>query len=477
VKLLPATVPGRVAQRSARDSLAGQLVLVVVASLGAGLLMAATGDIKIPLGLVAFATLGVLGFVRPALFVGLFLATRPLLDAFSDKQFVHGLASANPAGLLAVLMISMTLVALTTSGNLFVPRGVTALVLVIALSAFGAAWAMVKLGREVGTEPISELVRLTAMLAIYLLAANLFGTPRRTRLLATTLALSAVPPAVIGLVQWINGVRPVPGFTVGRIDSTFVGPNPFGAYLATSALLLIAGTPQLPRRVRLPSLAVVLAALVGTYSREGWIIFLVGIVLLGWRRHRLQVLAVAVAVTLLALTVPAVHERVLPSNNRTVLPSGVSQKATFESFTWRVGNWAKLLAKYKDSPVIGYGLRSTRYVNPRRQGIIGAAGAGFEAHNLAIRALVEGGVVLLAAYALAFVVLVRDASRMARARWPLQQLARVVLALWVLVIVVGLSTDDPFSNTTMMFALLALAGSLEGACQASHPQAALKAHR
>jgi O-antigen ligase len=358
-----------------------------------------------------------------------------------------------------------------------VPRGVSALVLVIALSTFGAAWAMVNLGGEIGTEPISELVRLSAMLAIYLLAANLFATPRRARVLATTLALSAVPPAAIGLVQWINGVRPVPGFTVGRIDSTFVGPNPFGAYLATSALLLIAGTPQLPRRIRLPSLAVVLAALVGTYSREGWVIFLLGILLLGWRRHRLRVLAVAVGVTLLAFTVPAVHERVLPSNNRTVLPSGVSQKATFESFTWRVGNWGKLLGKYRESPVIGFGLRSTRYVNPRREGIIGATGTGFEAHNLVVRALVEGGVVLLAAYVLLFGVLVREGRRVARARWPLQRLARVVLVLWVLVIVVGLSTDDPFSNTAMMFALLALTGSVEGARRAWRPQATVEARR
>jgi O-antigen ligase len=477
VKLLPAAGPARPARQSALGSLPGQLTLVGVASLGAGLTVASTGDIKVPLGLLALATLGVLGFVRPALFLALFLASRPLLDAFSDKQFVHGLASANPAGVLAVLMVSMTLVALTTSQSLFVPRGVSALALVIVLSAFGAVWAMVSLGGQIGTEPISELVRLTALLAVYLLAANLFGTLRRTRVLATTLALSGVPPAVIGLHQWLHGVRPVPGFTVGRIDSTFVGPNPFGAYLATSALLLIAGTPGLPRRVRLPSLAVVLAALVGTYSREGWVMFLFGILLLGWRRHRLQVLTVAATVTLLVFTVPAVHERVLPSNSRTVLPSGVTQKATFESFSWRLGNWAKLLGKYRESPIVGFGLRSTRYVNPRREGIIGAPGAGFEAHNLVVRALVEGGIVLLVAYVILFVVLVREARRMARARWPLQQLASVVLVLWVLVIVVGLSTDDPLSNTTMMFALLALAGSLEGARHAWRPQATLGAPR
>lgn len=477
MKLLPATGPARVAQQSTLGSLLGQLALVVAASAAAGLTLAATGDIKIPLGLLALTTLAVLGFVRPALFLGLFLATRPLLDAFSDKQFVHGLASANPAGILAVLMISMTLVALTTSRRLLVPSAVTAFTLVVLLSAFGAAWAIVNLGGLVGTEPISELFRLTAMLAIFLLSANLFGTPRRAQILATTLALSAVPPAAIGLVQWIQGVHPAPGFTVGRIDSTFVGPNPFGAYLATSALLLIAGTPQLSRRVRLPSLVVVLAALVGTYSREGWVIFLLGILLLGWRRHRLQVLAVAAGVTLLAFTVPAVHERLLPSNKGTVLPNGVSQKATFESFSWRVGNWGKLLAKYEESPVIGYGLRSTAFVNPRRQDVIGAPGTGFEAHNLVVRALVEGGLVLLAAYVLLFVVLVRESRRMARARWPLQQLSRVVLVLWILVIVVGLSTDDPFSNTTMMFALLALAGSVEGARHAQRPQATLEARR
>jgi O-antigen ligase len=467
----------RPAEHPGLGSLPAQFALVVVASGAAGLLTAATGDVKVPLGLLGLAVLAVLGFVRPALFLGFFLATRPLLDAFSDKQFVHGLTSANPAGVMAVLMVLMTLVALTTSRSLFVPRGVSGLALVIVLSAFGAAWAIVNVGSAIGTEPISELVRLTAMLAIYLLAANLFATPRRVRLLVATLALSAVPPAAIGVGQWIHGVEPAPGFTVGRIDSTFVGPNPFGAYLATSALLLIAATPQLPRRVRLPCLAVVLAALVGTYSREGWVIFLLGIIVLGWRRHRLLVIAVAVGTTALVFTVPTVHERVLPSNQRVLLPNGTSQKATFDSFSWRLGNWGKLLEKYHESPIVGFGLRSTRFVNPRRADVIGAPGAGFDAHNLAVRALVEGGVVLLVAYVALFVLLVREALRLARARWPLQGVAAVLLVLWVLVIFVGLSTDDPLANTTMMFATLALAGSLEGACHAWRPQAAREAFR
>jgi O-antigen ligase len=433
--------------------------------------MAATGDSKIPLGLLALGTMGVLGFVRPALFLGLFLATRPLLDSFSDKQFIHGLASANPAGVLAVLMVGMTLVAVTTSRDILVPRAVTVLAIVVSLSVFGAAWAMDTLGGTIGTAPISELVRLFAMFAVYVLAANLFATPRRVRLLFSTVALSAVLPAVIGIVQWIHGVNPQPGFTVGRIDSTFVGPNGFAAYLALAALLLIAATPQLPRRVRLPCLAVILIALVGTYSREGWLMFLLGILLLGWRRHRALVLAVTVVAAALVLTVPTVHDRVLPSSRPIISSNGGPAQTAYESLNWRLGNWRDLLAKYGESPVIGFGLRSTPYVNPGRPEQLGPPGSGFEAHNLVVRVLVEGGVVLLVAYVALFFVLVREARRMALARWPLQELSRVVLVLWILVIVVGLSTDDPLANTTMTFALLALAGSLEGARGAWVPQA------
>ncbi|HEX8855430.1 MAG TPA: O-antigen ligase family protein [Thermoleophilaceae bacterium] len=473
VRLLPATGSVRPDERGALSSFSGQLGLVVGASAVAGVAMAATGDMRIPLGLLGFTTLAVLGFVRPAVFLGVFLATRPLLDAFSDKQFVHGLTSANPAGVVAVLLVAMALVALSTSRRLFVPRGTTVLMLVLVLSVFSAAWALKDLRGVIGTEPITELIRLSAFVAIYLLAANLFATPRRTQLVFTIVALSAVPPAVIGIAQWIHGLKPEAGLTIGRVDSTFVGPNAFAAYLATAALLLIAATPQLPRRVRLPSLALILVALVGTYSREGWVMFLLGILLLGWRRHRLVVVAAAAGAAALVFAVPAVHDRVIGSSGRVVSSSGVRAAPTYESFDWRIGNWEKLLEKYRESPVVGFGLRTTPYVNPRRTEFLAPPSAGFEAHNLAVRVLVEGGPVLLLAYIALFAAMVGEAIRLARARWPLQRLGTVVLVLWVLAIVVGLTTDDPLSNTTMTFALFALAGSLEGARRTWLAQAAV----
>jgi O-antigen ligase len=278
---------------------------------------------------------------------------------------------------------------------------------------------------------------------------------------------------VIGIVQWIGGVKPQAGFTVGRIDSSFVGPNAFAAYLAVAALLLTAATPQLPRWVRLPSLTVILIALIGTYSREGWVMFLLGVLLLGWRSHRLLVVAVAVAATALVFAVSPVRDRVLPSNQGVILAAGAPRKATFDSFSWRIGNWEKLLDQYRHSPVVGLGLRSTPYVNPRRTELLAPPSAGFEAHNLVVRVLVEGGAVLLIAYVALLAAMVAEAVRLARARWPLQRLGSTVLVLWVLVIVVGLTTDDPFANTTMMFALFALAGSLEGARRAAVPQTTL----
>jgi O-antigen ligase len=437
-----------------------QLAGAVAASGAAGLTLAASGDWKIAFGLLAAAAFATLGLVRPTLFLALFLLVRPLLDDLS--QVTAGLPSSNVAGGLGVLLIGVFLVLILTWPGTMRPRGTVALLALLAVAGVAAVESMLTLS-GVGFEPVSELARLTALLALFVLAANLFDTPRKATALFLIVGLSALAPAVFGIVELIKGPEVSETTGVARISGTFVGPNPFGAYLGLAALVLMflpAGV--LSRRVRWPAVVVLLVPLAATYSRMGWALFLLGLVILGWRGYKPLVIGLGCVAVAVMFAVPTIRERALPFVGPT---SGDQvQSEGYESFTWRLDNWRLLLDKWENKPLLGYGLRSTTFVNPRApSGNENVVGGGYQAHHTVVKALVEGGVVMLFATFAFLMAMLGTSHRMARDRWELQPLARIVFATWTLVLIVGLTTDDPTELTAMMYAALALTGALAGA--------------
>jgi O-antigen ligase len=448
-----------------RDGRPAELAVAVAASLLGGCLLGVTGDWRAfaILGLAFFVTLGA---VRPALFLALFLLVRPLLDDVGGAT--AGVPSANLAGGLGLALILATALDVARRRRVTWPEAAPVFAIALAVSAVSALQARVKLGAVVGLVPVTEFVRLAALFAAYVAAANLFGTPERARRLFLVVGLSGIVPAVLGIREWINGPPVAQGLGVGRVSGPFVSPVPFSTFLAVTALVLL----FLPRGwlrpwARIAAVLVICTPLVGTLTREGWFVFVAGVVVLGWRRHRRVVLAVALSVVAVVAFVPTVHDRVLPSSQATA-----SAPPTYESWQWRRDNWRGLLEKWRASPVFGYGLRSTIYVNPRapvnRQG---QAGYAFEAHSLVVRLLVEGGVILLVAFGAFFVVLLRSARRLARDPWELQPLGKLLFALWAVLLVVSLSADDPLAGTATMMPLLALTGALDAAHRRAHQQA------
>ncbi len=458
--------PGRLFGDRRRTSSATsglQLLATCLLSATLALMLIAIGEPLLVFGIVGAAALIGIGLLKPALFLSVFLLLRPLVDDLS--QLTAGLPSANVGGGLGVLIVGVAVVHLASGQRFKAPPGAAALLAVAAISGIAAAEAIFLLGPTIGLEPVSELVRLAAMLAVYLLAAKLVRTPEKVRALLVLVALSAVAPALWGLFNWIFDPVVSEGYDYVRISGTFTGPNAFGGYLAVCALLLIfLPEGSMPRRVRLLSLAVVLAALVGTYSRVGFIICMLGVVVLGYRHNRMVVVAGLLAAVTVVAAIPNVRERVLPSEE-----SGGQAREGYESYGWRINNWKGLLAQWERRPVLGNGLYTTTYVNPRGPAdTAGQPGGGYDAHNSAVKLLVEGGVVLLGAWVLFLGILLVQLRRMAKDRWELRDYGHLVAVVWALVLVAALTTDDPLALTAMMYALLAMTGALAGAYAESH---------
>jgi O-antigen ligase len=123
------------------------------------------------------------------------------------------------------------------------------------------------------------------------------------------------------------------------------------------------------------------------------------------------------------------------------------------SFNWRLSHWNLLLKAWQQFPIFGYGLATAQPI-----------GNGFLAHNDYVRALVEGGIVGLAAF-LAFIVaqfvrlvlLIRSAPRGSRQG----SLCLTLLAI-LLSISVGMITENIWSHTTLFFYWWSYLGLLVG---------------
>jgi O-antigen ligase len=137
--------------------------------------------------------------------------------------------------------------------------------------------------------------------------------------------------------------------------------------------------------------------------------------------------------------------------------------------------YSRLVEVYESSPVVGHGLKSTEVVNTTRAGTTtvrtpenptGRVGAN--PHSTVMRALVEGGPLLLAAWIALLAALIGGMWRLTRGRSEeVRPYARILLVLWIVMAIAGTASGDIASFTAEMFALLALTGALVGSSSRS----------
>jgi O-antigen ligase len=447
--------------REGRSRRSVELAVAVVAAAVAGIAVGAGVNWAIPFITVAAVGLLVLGLARPGAFLVALLLIRPLLDRYEESKVHLGGIAINMSGAIALILIAVTAVVVWRAKPRQWPSGTKLYALVLILSVAASGLALAYAPSEPHTKPVAELVRLLALGAVYVLATNLvYGGRSSPRVLFVAAAVAAVVPAIVGLEQWFVGLPTAEGLTITRIYGTFSGPNAFGEYLAAAALILVfLPATWLPRWPRVAALAVVGIAMLESFSRAGWAMFFIGLVGLGWRNHKRLVAGALVLALVLGLAVPGIRHRVFSED----IAPGQTSAAIPASYQWRIDTWRYLLEKYSNRPLTGYGLSSTSYVNPRRHLNETGELVGFDAHSTLVKLLVEGGPLLLATWALFLGFMIARAWQMARKRWSYRSLSLIVLALWAIVVVLGLTTDDLLDATALMIVVFTLTGAVEGA--------------
>ena len=201
---------------------------------------------------------------------------------------------------------------------------------------------------------VSELARFAQIGVLYALVYTVCRTRLDIQLVLGALFTSVL--GVIGVAIWqtVNsgGRAGLGQFQFDRATGGFTGPDELGIILG---VLLCAAIPLLlGGRLRwwAPLLAwtgVAGVALVGSYTRTGWITLIVGLIVIGIIRYRTLLLIVPLVVGALVLAVPnTVHRFNDLSQEQTAQDSG-------NTFVSRVGLWRQNLPKVNQEPVIGHG--------------------------------------------------------------------------------------------------------------------------
>jgi len=304
----------------------------------------------------------------------LLVLVRPSLDLFADRTLAsyHGVA-LNPASVFAVLVIAVGTPYMIERWRLLrrapsiYPYLLFAGIAVIGVSVAAA------------TGPaVTEWMRLCAVLVTYALAYLAVNSPAAVARLLAAIVASAVVPAAVGIGQWATNSTQSIG-DLHRANGTFLQPDPYGIYLAVATVAALALVFAARGPWRWPALAVGAMtgmALVLSYTRTGWVMVVLGALVLGIARYRVLLVLVPLAIVIAFVALPGVHSRVQSVNQQQEVQYG-----TGDSFHTRVQLWRQNLPKAEQKPLTGLGLGS----------IVQETDTSAHVHSDYVRALVETG--------------------------------------------------------------------------------------
>jgi putative inorganic carbon (hco3(-)) transporter len=328
---------------------------------------------------------------------------------------VFAIAPFVSTGIIGFLLIACAAywVVLTLSDDAEVGSGITPIHLLIALywwiSTIATALSPVR------SAAIEGWSKLTLYILLFALLARVLRSPRLRSTLISAYLLIALVVSVFGMRQWIFGAAALATWVdqestmVGttRVYSFLGNPNLLAAYLLPAAVFsaaaMFAWKGWLPKALALFMWGINSACLILTFSRGGWIGFVVAgfvfVMLLVhwfsvylprfWRRWALPIVlgAVAALVILAVIVVDPLRDRV----------ASMFSGREDSSNNYRINVWLSVLEMIKDRPVLGIGPGNDAFnrVYPRYQQ---AGYTALSAYSILLEILVETGLIGLACF-------------------------------------------------------------------------------
>jgi putative inorganic carbon (HCO3(-)) transporter len=359
-------------------------------------LMSVTGNKAawvLPLTAVAAVIFGVLALTEFRAFIFVVLLIRPSIDLVKLSGTAAGNTATNglsqrgldPSSVLAVLVLLAGILWLIAQYRANGPS--QHLRLRAAMVVFAAASFLSVLTSQRPTTSLMEFLRISAVIVMFLVLAQMLVDEASTRLMLTASFGSLIFPLAYTLVGFVTGgpASEVKGsFT--RITGPFSQANTFGRYLMLMIVMGAALLPYLDRR-RQTVMSVLLGLsgvfLVLTYTRTAILGCVIGLVVVGLVQSKKLLMGLGGMAVLSLAAVPSLMSRFssLTSTSAAAGPSG-------NSLLWRIGYWFQVVKLANHNPVTGIGLDMTQYNTDAEK----------QPHNDFLRAYVETGMVGFVAY-------------------------------------------------------------------------------
>lgn len=440
---------------------------------GVGLLAATSPWVLLSASVVVFTALVIMRWPLGALILILALRTA------SKGEFLDLLTV--PAGGLALLLAAPRL----RGRRVWVPFGLLLLIAIFSVPIHPSpdegvqpAWLYLpKLSVAYVPRMSIELLtwlRLASVLMAFLIACWAVRDSKGLRAIVVAILAAAPVPVAIGLQQFATGHFSIHGGEKS-IEGPFTHPNYFAFYLVVVLVVGLVAFIETKRAWGRSLLGLLLAltgfCLLETYTRGAWIGFAIAVLILGLMRYRSLFVAGAVALVIAAFAFPGTVHKV---NQRFGDLSSRSESTASSSWTWRTGEWRRMVHYGYDRPLTGEGFGSyTRLTvrefgteDPHYQTIAdpthpAISAEGFAAHNDYVKMFVEMG---LPGLLLWFAVL----SGLATVPWRLRRIdslapwAAAAVAVAVALAVMSAS-DNIQAYTVVLLYPAALVGALVGA--------------
>ncbi|HAW60640.1 MAG TPA: hypothetical protein DCW86_04145 [Actinobacteria bacterium] len=255
----------------------------------------------------------------------------------------------------------------------------------------------------------------------YWLVVNHFKTSRDINLFILALLIAGGLLALYGIHQYLAGFKMLIEYarerqilidTPNRVFAIFISPNHLACFLIMliplSFALLINAEAGLRRVFLLVVSVVMITCLFFTYSRGGWLCFLLvaAVMALGIpkeQRYRAS-LSLLVVVVLVTLTSSVITRSAGEFSPETAFYGGLAPEAGAESALGRFYLWRGTLELIRDFPITGSGIGTFASIYPRYQygGIYSK-----HAHDVYLEVFAETGILGISALLAAFFLLAR----------------------------------------------------------------------
>lgn len=320
-------------------------------------------------------------------------------------------------------------------------------------------------------------LRLAAGLVVFLLGCWVVRSERDLRRVVVGTLVSAVVPVVWALVQFGSGHFAVRA-NVKAIEGPFSHPDYFALYLVVVLTVCVVALFE-TRRTALRAMLYALLALGGfclleTYMRGAWIGFALILVVLGVLRYRSLFILGAVLLVVAFVSFPGTVHKV---EKRFGDLSTKSAAEANNSWTWRTGQWRRMLPYGSHKPLTGQGFGSYSRLTVKEFGTedphygtifdrthAATSVRGFDAHNDYVRMFVEMGVPGILLWIAVLLGLLGTAFRARRAP-PVAPWACAGVAIMIAIIVMSAGTNVQASTVVLVY-VAALMGALTGAASA-----------